>query len=206
MTTYDADFWEGHYRTLDPTWGTTPNAATVATVPRLFAGPGEALELGAGHGGDALWLAGQGWRVTALDVAATAVDRIAARAAEQGLAHQVRAVRSDAARDPLPRGPVDLVLAVFFSAPEREGVLRRAAASVRPGGALLLVDHGSSAPWSWSSSPHDHPAPAELVHALDLGPAWVPELLDTPRRLATGPGGRRAEVVDTVVAMRRRAA
>ena len=38
--------------------------------------PGRALDLGAGEGGDALWLAGQGWRVTATDVSQTACDRI----------------------------------------------------------------------------------------------------------------------------------
>ena len=37
--------------------------------------PGVALDLGCGEGGDAIWLARQGWRVTAVDVSATALDR-----------------------------------------------------------------------------------------------------------------------------------
>ncbi|AUS81399.1 class I SAM-dependent methyltransferase [Actinoalloteichus sp. AHMU CJ021] len=204
MTTYDANFWEKQYQSADPSWGTTPNAPVVATIPRLHLQPGRALELGAGHGGDALWLAAQGWAVTALDVAQTAVDRIARRAAEEGLAARVTAVRRDVTVDPLPTGPFDLVWGSFFYAPDREAVLRRAAESVNPGGALLIVDHGSVAPWSWSSaSDHELPTPAELAESLGLGPDWTPEVLEAPKRIATGPNGQRAEVTDTIVGLRR---
>ncbi|MGI5122356.1 SAM-dependent methyltransferase [Marinactinospora thermotolerans] len=203
MTVYDADFWERHYGTLDPTWGTAPNPAVSATVPRLRLPAGRALELGAGHGGDALWLAGRGWSVTALDVAQTAVDRVAHRAAALGLADRVRAARRDLTVDPVPPGPFDLVLGSFFYVPARETVWRRAADAVAPGGVLLIVDHGSVAPWAWDPSAHRPPTPEELAESLELGPQWLPEILESPKRDATGPGGRRAEVVDTIVAMRR---
>ena len=205
MTKYDAEFWEQHYRTLDPTWGTSPNEATVETITKLFTGVGTALELGAGHGGDALWLARRGWTVTALDVAQTALDRIAAHAAEHEVSDRVRTIRRDAATQPLPDGPFDLVFGSFFYAPGRDDVWRRAAATVKPGGALVVVDHGSSAPWSWNPT-HAHPTPEQVAGALALGPAWDAEILDNRSRLATGPGGQRAEVTDTIVALRRKAA
>jgi 2-polyprenyl-3-methyl-5-hydroxy-6-metoxy-1,4-benzoquinol methylase len=37
--------------------------------------PGTALDLGCGEGGNAVWIAQQGWRVTAVDLSATALDR-----------------------------------------------------------------------------------------------------------------------------------
>lgn len=45
--------------------------------------PGLALDIGCGVGADAIWLAGQGWKVTALDVSQVALDRAAARADKQ---------------------------------------------------------------------------------------------------------------------------
>ncbi|MFV2196870.1 class I SAM-dependent methyltransferase [Nocardiopsis sp. LOL_012] len=200
---YDADFWENHYRALDPEWGTTPNEATVSTIRTLFTEPGHALELGAGHGGDALWLADEKWTVTALDVAQTAVDRIAARAAGRGLSNRVRAAQWDATVQAVPTGPFDLVLSSFFYAPDRNDIWRHAAETVKPGGALVIIDHGSSAPWSWSTRSHVHPTPTRLAQAPGLGPAWSTALLDSATRKANGPGGQQAEVIDTIVAMRR---
>lgn len=206
MTIYDAEFWEQHYRNTDPAWGTSPNQTMVDTISMLFPHAGAALELGAGHGGDALWLAAEGWTVTALDVAQTALDRIAAHATEQDLSSRVHTVRRDATTQPLPDGPFDLVFGSFFYAPGRDNIWRRAAETVTPGGALIIVDHGSSAPWSWNPTAHAHPTPEQIANALDLGPAWNAELLDTRARMATGPGGQRAEVTDTIVALRRKAA
>lgn len=206
MAIYDSDFWEQHYRNTDPAWGTSPNLTMVDTIRALIPGAGAALELGAGHGGDALWLAREGWTVTALDVAQTALDRIAAHAAEQGFSNRVRTVRCDATTQPLPEGPFDLAFGSFFYAPERDSIWRRAAKTVIPGGALIIVDHGSSAPWSWNPTSHAHPTPEQVANALDLGPAWNAEFLNTRARMATGPGGQRAEVTDTIVALRRKAA
>jgi 2-polyprenyl-3-methyl-5-hydroxy-6-metoxy-1,4-benzoquinol methylase len=42
-----------------------------------------ALDPGCGEGGDAIWLARQGWRVTAVDVFATALERAASHAASR---------------------------------------------------------------------------------------------------------------------------
>jgi SAM-dependent methyltransferase len=49
-----------------------PNTRLVEMTSDLV--PGQALELGCGNGGDALWLAQRGWKVTALDISATSLD------------------------------------------------------------------------------------------------------------------------------------
>ena len=73
-----ADFWEPRFQAADPSWGREPSARLVELLPRLGLAPGRAWDLGCAHGGDALWLASLGWHVTATDVSATAVGRVAA--------------------------------------------------------------------------------------------------------------------------------
>lgn len=82
-----------------------------------------------------------------------------------------------------------------------------AAHGLRLGGRLLVVDHGSTAPWSWNQDPDvRYPTPQEVAAGIGLDPAtWMVERADAPRRIATGPGGRAAEVTDHVLLIRRTA-
>ncbi|MFD5243986.1 class I SAM-dependent methyltransferase [Amycolatopsis sp. NPDC058340] len=161
--------------------------------------PGTALDLGCGAGGDALWLAARGWRVTAVDISGAAVRAL------QGRGEPITALRVDLAED-FPEGAFDLVSAQYFHTPfalDRARVLRTAAASVNPGGRLVVVDHGSAAPWSWDQDA-EFPAPGEVAAGLDLDPAvWSIDRAEAAERLATGPGGRTATVVDHILILRR---
>ncbi|MGW3957923.1 SAM-dependent methyltransferase [Streptomyces sp. NPDC004752] len=53
--------------------------------------PGAALALGCGTGGDTLWLARHDWKVTAVDISPTAVERVAALARTENLDDRVTA-------------------------------------------------------------------------------------------------------------------
>lgn len=208
MSTTDAvAFWDGVYAARPPAEGPRPNVRLTETVTGLP--PGDALDLGCGDGGDALWLAGQGWRVTATDISAVAVDRLAALARTQGVGDLVTAVRHDLQAS-FPPGAFDLICAHYLHTPydlDRTAVLRTAARALRASGLLLVVDHGSAAPWSWNQDPDLHyPRPEEVAADLALDPArWTVQRADAPRRIATGPDGRTAEVTDHVLAIRRTA-
>src|SRR5918994_5866470 len=80
-------FWEDHYRRRERVWSGRPNPVLVDVAGSLR--PGRALDLGCGEGGDAIWLARHGWRVRAVDVSATALDRAAAEAATAGVAGRI---------------------------------------------------------------------------------------------------------------------
>ncbi len=197
-------FWEPHYAAMRP-GSVGPNAVLVDVAGRLAAG--RALDLGCGHGGDAFWLAGRGWGVTAVDVSATVLDQVAQRAAEAGLAERVHAVRHDLTAS-VPQGRFDLVSAQYFHSPvamDRPAVLARAAAAVDEGGMLLVVDHASIAPWSWADPDTVFPTPRQALTGLGLDlHEWDAVRTEDRDRVAEGPGGQRATVTDTIIALIRR--
>ncbi|GAA2096474.1 class I SAM-dependent methyltransferase [Actinomadura alba] len=199
-----ARFWDEHYsrRAAESSAAkVNPRLAEIAGLLPL----GTALDLGCGAGGDALWLAGRGWRVTAVDISASAVHSLQQRASRAGV--PVTALCVDLAEE-FPAGTFDLVSAQYLHTPfalDRTRVLRTAAKAVNPGGRLAVVDHGSTAPWSWNQDPNLHyPTPREVATELALDSAeWSIERADTPQRQATGPAGRTATVVDHVLVIRR---
>ena len=198
-------FWEGHYQARDQVWSGRANALLVDLAADLP--PGTALDLGCGEGADAIWLAGRGWRVTAVDVSATALERAAAHAVSAGVADRIDFQRHDLGHT-FPTGAYDLVSAQYLQSPvelPRERVLQAAAATVAPGGLLLIVTHASIAPWSWNQDPDARfPTPQEELATLGLRPdEWRDEMVAAPARQASGPNGQSATVIDNVIAVRR---
>jgi len=140
---FTAEFWDDRYGSAGQIWSGQPNPQLLAQAAGLT--PGEALDVGCGEGADAIWLAAQGWTVTAVDISAVALDRAAAHAAARGreIAGRISWRQADLMTwDPAGR-QFDLVSAQFVYLPEAElwALHRRLAAAVRPGGTLLIVLH-----------------------------------------------------------------
>ncbi len=131
--------WDHRYGD-DQLWSGKPNGTLVNEISGLA--PGRALDVGAGEGGDALWLAEQGWGVTASDISQRALDRVKAEADRRGL--QVERQHADAnGLDAFPSAAFDLVSAQYASiprSPDGRGV-RNLLNAVAPGGTLLVVSH-----------------------------------------------------------------
>ncbi|MBP2340989.1 SAM-dependent methyltransferase [Saccharothrix coeruleofusca] len=194
-------YWEAHYNTRRRLWSGRANPVLTDVADGLPTGA--ALDLGCGEGGDAVWLARRGWRVTAVDVSATALARAEAHAAEAGV--EIRFERHDLAHT-FPQGAFDLVSAQYLQSPvdfPRAEALRRAADAVRPGGLLLVVDHGAPPPWSPNLDVR-FPTPEETLAGIGLDDArWRTERMGSPRRQGTGPDGQTGVLVDNVLALRR---
>ena len=200
-------YWEERYRDEGRVWSGRPNPLLVREAGPLP--PGTALDLGCGEGGDAIWLASQGWQVTAVDVSDTALRRGADHARDAGVAAKIRWERHDLSRS-FPEGSFDLVSAQFLHSPvaadgEREAILRRAAAAVAPGGILLVVGHAG---WpSWQEEPpfdYHFPTTGDVLDALDLESGrWHVELEEVVEREMPDPDGRPGRREDNVLRVRR---
>ena len=142
---YDRDFWEQRWSRALREHGERiaqmpPNASLTAEVADLT--PGRALDAGCGHGSDALWLAAGGWRVTAVDFAATALAQARATAEAIELAERVEWVEADLGTWAPAPDAYDLVVCLYVHvAGSVEETVQRMASGVAPGGTLFLVGH-----------------------------------------------------------------
>lgn len=113
-----------------------PNAEVERIVQRFSAGG--ALDLGAGSGRHALWLAEAGWEVTAVDFSRVGLSVGEQEARGRGLA--VEWVPADVRTWTPPEGAqYDLILVSFLHLPEE--VLRRTTDWLAPSGHLVVVAH-----------------------------------------------------------------
>lgn len=154
----DAQTWWTERYGDAPIWSGRPNRALVETVGALH--PGRVLDLGSGEGGDALWLAEHGWRVTAVDIAPNALERGRVEAERRGLGDRVTWQQADLTTWHTDER-YDLVTAAFLHSSiafPRAAVLRAATTAVAPGGHLLVVGHAGSPSWA-SSGEHAHAEP-----------------------------------------------
>jgi|SRR5438067_948518 len=203
-TAGQASEWDARYRKHDAAmWSGRPNGRLVAEVSDLS--PGMALDVGCGEGADAIWLAQQGWTVTAIDVSEVAVRR--GREAAERLGVTVEWIAGDALRTPFPAGSFDLVSLQYPALPKAAGEdpVRELLATVRPGGLVLAVYHDLD---------HEHREhmkargndPADYVGADDLAPLlaehFTVELHAVEPRIDPPPGT--PHIADLVLRAKRR--
>jgi SAM-dependent methyltransferase len=130
--------WDERYATADRA-ASEPNALVVEELTALPAG--RALELAAGEGRHARWLAARGWEVVGVDFSEVALRRAKELAGAAGV--RAHFVVADVHALPLPPGRYDLVLATFFHGRphERPALYPRMARALAPGGTMLLVTY-----------------------------------------------------------------
>jgi SAM-dependent methyltransferase len=135
----DRELWEQRYGEAQSVWGWAPNRFVAEVLGPLPAG--RALDLAAGEGRNALWLADLGWRATAVDFAENALARGRAQAEKHGL--HVDWVHADVLDYQPEAGAYDAVVIAYLhlGAQRLATVLRNAARALAPGGTLVVVGH-----------------------------------------------------------------
>lgn len=135
----DATDWDQRYAERELVWSAGPNRFLVEHTAELP--PGRALDIAAGEGRNAVWLAEQGWKVTAVDFSAVGIDKGRQIAAARGV--EVDWHVADVTAWEPPAEAFDLVIVFYLQLPadERRAAHQRAAGAVAAGGTLLIVGH-----------------------------------------------------------------
>jgi len=175
---------------------TAPSRFVVDEVAGLR--PGAALDLACGAGRNAVWLAGQGWRVTAVDFSGVALRMARGLEAERRVS--VEWVEADVLASTPPARAYDLVCVLYLQLPagERRTALARAADAVRPGGTLLVLGHDLlNLTEGWGG-----PTQADVLFTPDDVVAEIGDLriekAERVRRTVDDPGAAR-EAIDALV-------
>ncbi len=193
------ELWDERHAAREPIESVEADPSLVGLATPMA--PGRALDLAAGDGRNAVWLAARGWDVTAVDFSGVALERAAAAADGAGV--RVTWVQADLLEwRPEPRS-ADLVALMFLHLPpaERRQVLAAAAEAVTPGGRLLVVGHDRSNLGRGVPGPQD---PA-LLYAMDEVVAdLAPLVVDEVRQLDHDLGDGRVSTDAVLVASRPR--
>ena len=198
-------FWEDRYASAPKIWSGKVNQPLIDFVKDLK--PGNALDLGCGEGADSLWLAKNGWHVTAVDISQNAVDKVNKNAESLGLTGSIKAIAIDLSSN-FPTGNYDLVIAMYFHSPkafDRTKVLKKALSSVTPGGIMFIVEHADTPPWSKHKHAFsDFKSAEESLELLNANnDKWQTIFVGKKLRETTSPSGDIVEIYDNIIALKK---
>ena len=200
----DAAGWDERYRGTELVWKAEPKRFVEQELAGLEPA-GRAVDLAAGEGRNAVWLAERGWEVDAVDFSAVALEKAARLAADRGV--RLRTVRADLMAWAPPEATYGLALIAYLHLPwdQMTRLLGQAAHAVRAGGTLLLVGHDAANPEHGHGGPQD---PRVLYTAEQVADLWRPyaDILraEAVTRPVTGADGERRMALDTLVRAVRR--
>lgn len=206
MAEFDRESWEARWEQAlrehgDAVAARPPSPYVVDGLAGLE--PGRALDAGCGHGAESLWLAGRGWRVTAVDFSRAALEQGRRTAAALGpdVADRVDWVEGDLGTWAPEPGAYDLVVSLYVHvAGSVVETVQRLASGVAPGGTLLLVGHRPVDPATGLPTPAAGQTQVSVEEALEaLGDGWEVLVAQEQPRAQAGSG------VDAVVRARLRA-
>jgi SAM-dependent methyltransferase len=132
----DRSTWDARYEAKDLVWGAGPNLFLPPLVDGLAAGT--ALDVACGEGRNAIWLARQGWEVTAVDFSEVGLDKARTLAGDTVVEWVLADVTTFA-----PARTFDLVLIFYLHLPEADlgRAFEHAVGAVAPGGTFFGVGH-----------------------------------------------------------------
>lgn len=178
------------YSKDQPTWSGKPNDALMRETEGLA--PSTALDIGAGEGADAIWLAQRGWEVTAVEKNHIAVERARERACRADL--EVSWIENSVEDVDFGDDTFALVTCsyVFFPKTEEELFEKLLTSRVAPGGTLLVVMHADfdfEHARSRGLNPEEHLSFEDIRDYLDS--EWSIQVADRRERNISGGAGAR---------------
>jgi len=140
-TVMEREDWNQRYEGKEFLWTVEANRFVAAEVAGLS--PGRALDLAAGEGRNAVWLAEQGWTVRAVDFSDVAIEKGKQLAAARNVADRVDFEVADLRAHEPEAHRYDLVVLLYLQLPQAQlvPIVQRAARAVAPGGTFLVVGH-----------------------------------------------------------------
>lgn len=142
--------WQERYLSGDLPWDNgNPDHNLVRVIDAFHIGPCRALEIGCGTGTNAIWLAQHGFGVTAIDLAAEAIEQARAKAETAGA--DIRLATCNILTDPPPGGPYGFVFDrgcfhSFDETAERDVFAARVHACLNTGGHWLTLMGSTDGP------------------------------------------------------------
>jgi SAM-dependent methyltransferase len=197
----DRHHWNERYLEKELLWTAEPNQFLVECVSGLV--PGAALDLACGEGRNAVWLAEQGWRVTAVDWSEVGISK--GRALAETREVEVDFVEADLLEWVPPGESAALVIVVYLQIPSpgRDLVWRKAAAAVGRRGRLVVIGHDSSNLTRGYGGPQDPRALYTAADVVDaLGDLLTIERADLVERPVEGDDGMRVALDNVVVGLK----
>ncbi len=194
--------WDAKYSGTDFLYGTDANdflVAHAALLPRA----GRILSLGEGEGRNAVYLAGLGHRVVALDQSAVGLAKAERLAASRGV--RIETCVADLADYAVAPGPWAGIVSIWCHVPSviRRRLLGEVVRALEPGGVFLLESYRAAQIGRGGGGPADPdltPSLADLC--ADLAGLDIVHGLETERPVAEGVGHRGLSAVVQVVARR----
>jgi SAM-dependent methyltransferase len=130
------DFWNEKFANTEYAYGTEPNDFLVSAVTKLKRGA--TLSLAEGEGRNAVWLAQQGFTVSAIEQSEKGVGKTLRLALQRGVI--VMAERGELETFHIQPNSWDLVVSIFAHTPQelRRKLHRQVVAGLKPGGVFVL--------------------------------------------------------------------
>ena len=130
------DFWNEKFANTEYAYGTEPNDFLVSAVTKLKRGA--TLSLAEGEGRNAVWLAQQGFTVSAIEQSEKGVGKTLRLALQRGVI--VMAERGELETFHIQPNSWDLAVSIFAHTPQelRRKLHRQVVAGLKPGGVFVL--------------------------------------------------------------------
>lgn len=159
-------FWDERYSGEKLAYGEEPNGFLVEVTDRL-PGTGRALDLAAGEGRNALYLASLGLDVLAVDQSVVGLNKAQQLAIERGLKLDIRAM--DLAHFEADAGSLDVINSIFAHLPKpvRSRIYRHAYRWLKPGGVFVLEAYAPDQIQLGTGGPKDPQLLASLDEIVD---------------------------------------